>query len=75
MPLSQTLLPEFETPMADTHRVLEQIPDEIGGDARERRAGQRDCATRAEDADDFEAIEKMFCREVCVLSFCTGGLA
>lgn len=31
MTLSQTLLPEFETPMADTHRVLEQIPNEIGG--------------------------------------------
>lgn len=36
--LSQTLLPEFETQMADTHRMLEQIPDEIGADAPASRA-------------------------------------
>lgn len=38
MSLSQTLLPEFETRMADAHHTLEQIPNEIGGDPRARRA-------------------------------------
>lgn len=45
MSLSQTLLPEFESRMADTDPMLEQIPNEIGGGAPARRAWPWDCAT------------------------------